>query len=94
MIARAAATMAIDGSHASGLNYVPWDGYKAVLHKGERVQTDAEARAADRSSVELRAVREVLQATQSEMSEMKRYLREMFLINSQWNDDGLPPERV
>lgn len=26
-----------DGSHASGLPYVPYDGYKAVLHKGETV---------------------------------------------------------
>lgn len=26
-----------DGSHAGGLDYVPFDGYKAILHKGERV---------------------------------------------------------
>lgn len=26
-----------DGSHASGLNYVPYDGYKATLHKGETI---------------------------------------------------------
>ncbi len=26
-----------DGSHASGLPYVPYDGYKAVLHRGEMV---------------------------------------------------------
>ena len=25
------------GSHASGLNYVPYDGYQAILHKGETV---------------------------------------------------------
>ena len=25
------------GSHASGLNYVPYDGYEAILHKGESV---------------------------------------------------------
>ena len=29
----------IDGSHAEGLNYVPFDGYIAELHKGERVLT-------------------------------------------------------
>lgn len=25
------------GSHANGINYVPFDGYSAILHKGERV---------------------------------------------------------
>lgn len=31
-----------DGSHANGLNYVPFDGYIAELHKGERVLTAEE----------------------------------------------------
>jgi hypothetical protein len=34
----------IDGSHATGLSYVPYDGYLARLHVGERVLTAAEAR--------------------------------------------------
>ncbi|MBC2392202.1 hypothetical protein [Listeria booriae] len=33
----------INGSHESGLNYVPFDGYIAELHKGERVLTAEEA---------------------------------------------------
>jgi len=33
----------IDGSHARGLSYVPFDGYMAELHKGERVLTKREA---------------------------------------------------
>lgn len=32
-----------DGSHQAGLNRVPYDGYTATLHKGERVLTAAEA---------------------------------------------------
>lgn len=31
------------GSHANGLDNVPYDGYFALLHQGERVQTAAEA---------------------------------------------------
>ena len=34
----------IDGSHRSGLDYVPYDGYIAELHKGEKVLTASEAR--------------------------------------------------
>ena len=34
----------IDGSHANGLAYVPFDGYRAELHKGERVLTAEENR--------------------------------------------------
>lgn len=37
------ATEAVNGSHANGLDYVPFDGYIAELHKGERVQTASEA---------------------------------------------------
>ena len=32
-----------DGSHRTGLREVPFDGYRAVLHKGERVLTQPEA---------------------------------------------------
>lgn len=46
----AQAVVGVDGSHASGLDFVPFDGYRAELHRGERVQTAAEARADDRAS--------------------------------------------
>lgn len=35
----------VDGSHAAGLAYVPYDGYIAELHQGERVLTKEEAQA-------------------------------------------------
>lgn len=37
-------TTRYDGSHARGLAYVPFDGYTAQLHKGERVLTTEENR--------------------------------------------------
>ena len=42
------ATGNYDGSHASGLDYVPFDGYRAILHRGETV-LNAEAASAWRS---------------------------------------------
>jgi phage-related protein len=39
----------VDGSHADGLSYVPFDGYVAQLHEGERVLTKQEAREYNRS---------------------------------------------
>lgn len=36
-------TGGIDGSHANGLRYVPYDGYLAELHRGEQVLTAQEA---------------------------------------------------
>lgn len=35
----------VDGSHAGGLRYVPYDGYLAELHRGEQVLTAREAEA-------------------------------------------------
>lgn len=39
----------VDGSHAGGLDYVPFDGYLARLHRGETVLTATEAAAYRRS---------------------------------------------
>lgn len=36
------AARSVDGSHANGLDYVPYNGYVAELHKGERVLTKQE----------------------------------------------------
>lgn len=42
-----AAAMSVDGSHKNGLSYVPFDGYIAELHQGEKVLTKEEAKAYD-----------------------------------------------
>jgi hypothetical protein len=42
--------MSANGSHATGLEYVPFDGYRAILHKGERVLTADEAKALDKNT--------------------------------------------
>ena len=43
-------TITVNGSHADGLAYVPFDGYVAQLHEGERVLTKKEAREYNSSS--------------------------------------------
>jgi len=43
----------VNGSHAGGLDYVPFDGYIAELHEGERVLTAEEARSAKSMSVQI-----------------------------------------
>ncbi len=67
----------IDGSHAGGLDYVPFDGYVAKLHKGERVQTASEVRNAGGSSrsndrSELKAIRKEIAAMRQENNELLR----------------------
>ena len=47
----------IDGSHANGLDYVPFDGYRAELHKGESVLTRQEADIWRNNSKELNGIR-------------------------------------
>lgn len=59
-----ARNMGIDGSHYNGLNYVPYDGYVGLLHKGERVLTARENK--EYSDVgKLRPVASMGSATQS-----------------------------
>lgn len=56
----------INGSHANGLERVPFDGYIARLHQGERVQTKSQAQAVDNDNG----------AALAELRENNRLLRE------------------
>lgn len=47
---KAAISTGISGSHKTGLDRVPYDGYIAKLHQGERVLTKAQADAQDNNS--------------------------------------------
>lgn len=42
-----------NGQHYNGLDYVPYDGYTAMLHKGERVLTEKENRAYSGGTAEI-----------------------------------------
>jgi TP901 family phage tail tape measure protein len=95
----------VDGSHASGLGYVPFDGYIAELHKGERVMTAADnanlSRQADSASSgssqdinSLKAsIEDLKQAIVSGDIAVVGYLREMLQIDRRWDQDGLPATR-
>ncbi|WP_409482593.1 DUF4214 domain-containing protein [Noviherbaspirillum sp. ST 5-3] len=51
----------LHGSHANGLDYVPFDGYRAELHRGERVQTASQVKESDTNNREMVSLlREVL----------------------------------
>jgi hypothetical protein len=53
MIKGSAEYQAIHGSHADGLWSVPFNGYRAELHQGERVLTASQARGQDAGNAEM-----------------------------------------
>lgn len=81
----------VNGSHANGLDYVPFDGYVAQLHKGERVMTSTENKGQSELISEIRALRSDLKAGDNATNgKMLSLLR----IVEKWDGDGLPLERV
>jgi hypothetical protein len=78
------ALLGIDGSHRDGLDRVPFDGYRAELHRGERVLTASEARKDDASASRADQL----------MMQMALYTKRMSEILSDWDGVGLPAERV
>lgn len=80
-LAATAVVPAVNGSHANGLGYVPFDGYIAELHKGEAVLTAAEnaAMRSDYSSYGAQntvALVEEIKALRSEVKSLRDGQRE------------------
>lgn len=69
----------VNGSHKTGLSYVPFDGYIAELHKGERVLTAGENRAYSNGGNTIQNVFNV-QATIREESDIKRVAQELYQL--------------
>lgn len=81
----------IDGSHADGLLYVPFDGYEARLHKGERVLTKSEAEQYAKGDEEIRSLlRELIEICKS--TTRNTFYIEKKLDN--WDGNGLPATRT
>lgn len=57
----------VDGSHANGLDFVPYDGYVAELHKGESVKTAAETKASGTGS---NGATEIVKALKEEIAKL------------------------
>lgn len=87
----AALEIPVDGSHADGLDYVPFDGYVAELHKGERVQTASQAQSSDDVAGLLR---QLIQNSQAENLTIAKNTAETSRILSRWNSDGQPEVRT
>jgi hypothetical protein len=82
---------AIDGSHRDGLDMVPYDGYVAELHAGERVQTADQARASDSVADEMSGLR---QSIEEVMVAVARNTQKLYRLNDRWDKNGLPPVRA
>ena len=62
----------IDGSHADGLNYVPFNGYIAELHKGERVLTADENKALSTNTDYSSAINQILSSINALTQEIRQ----------------------
>jgi len=77
--------------HRDGLNMVPYDGYVAELHAGERVQTAEQARASDSVADEMSGLR---QSIEDVMIAVARNTQKLYRLNDRWDKNGLPPVRA
>jgi hypothetical protein len=60
-----------DGSHADGLDYVPFNGYRAELHQGEMVLTESVANTIRNSVSDQQAVIQELRGLRQEMVQLR-----------------------
>ena len=81
----------IDGSHAGGLESVPFNGYIAELHKGERVQTAEQVAASDAMTSEMIGLRQNLNEL---MMVVAKSVAKTARIEDRWDKNGLPPTRA
>ena len=80
-----------DGSLASGINRIPFDGFRAELHEGERVQSVAEVKRADLMASEMNSLRGNLNDL---MLVVAKAVTKTARIESRWDINGLPPTRT
>lgn len=79
------------GSHADGLDYVPFDNYRANLHAGERVLTAKASKDADSTAEEIRQMRMEMNAALLSVAQNTGVSSKLM---RQWDGDGIPPVRV
>ena len=77
----------LDGSHYSGLDYVPYDGYRMEAHQGEAVITARGNEALGLMAGALEEMRDIMAAVAAHTSKAARQLE-------RWDFDGLPETRV
>lgn len=100
--AAALAGMKVDGSHAGGLSNVPFNGYRAILHKDEAVLTAEENRAYRSSGSSSGSVRtnEIVSAIIAMKNdnrltsvEMLSRVGQIVRVLNSWDGNGLPETR-
>ena len=84
-------TLTVNGSHQGGLESVPFDGYIAELHKGERVQTASQVAATDAMTAEMVGLRQNLNEL---MMVVAKSVAKTARIEDRWDKNGLPPTRA
>jgi TP901 family phage tail tape measure protein len=79
--------LGFDGSNANGLDYVPFDGYRSILHQGEAVITAKGNDALGMMASALSEMRTIMAAVAQHTAKSARQLE-------RWDFGGLPEERA